>query len=394
VDVALALDVLALLVGAGALGIVLAGVAQAARSARVPPLALGPRPSASVIVPCKGHHPGLAENLVALATQDYDDYEVLVVVDDVQDPCAAVAQGVAMDHPKVRVVLTDPVAVGSGWATGKIAAQLTGVHGARPGSEVLVFADGDGRPSVAWLAAMVAPLADARVGAVTGYRWYHAAGAPTAWTALRDAWNASGLEAMTTPRLRFLWGGSMAVRRADFERSTVRDAWRRDVSEDVGLTRAIQALGFDLAFAPRAVVASPDDWDRAEVLAWVVRQTALTRVALPRLYRFAAGVYGASVALLVAGLLLAAAGPSPALHAAGLLMLAPMLAAPARAALRARMVRAALPTLANRPARERTLQLAASLAVPWLMLWALAKARRVEAIDWRGRRYRLPTPEA
>jgi hypothetical protein len=182
----------------------------------------------------------------------------------------------------------------------------------------------------------------------------------------------------------------MAVRRADFDRSPVGEEWRRHVSEDVGLTRAIQRLGLGIAFAPGAIVASPEDWERAEVLEWVVRQAALTRSSLPRLFRFAQGVYGLSAFLFVGGVALLAAGPSLAARWAGLLFLAPVLTSLPRAWLRERLVRRALPAARGLGPAQRARQLACSLAVPWFMLWVLGRARRVGRIAWRGREYLLP----
>jgi cellulose synthase/poly-beta-1,6-N-acetylglucosamine synthase-like glycosyltransferase len=387
----LALEAFALLVGSGALLLSLAGTLHAARWSRAPLVQGARKPFATVIVPCKGEHAGFGANARALAAQDYPAYEALFVVDDKDDPCARALEGLRLGA-QVHTVLSEPEVVGDDWATGKIVAQLTGARHASPRSELLVFADADARPGPGWLAALAAPLEDPRIGGATGYRWYHAEGRGSLWTALRDAWNAVGLDAMTMARLRFLWGGSMAVRRADFERSSVRAQWKRHVSEDVGLTRAIQGLGLELAFAPGAMVASPEDWSRRDVLAWVVRQTALTRTSLPAVTRFAWVVYGASAALLVAGLGLVATWPSPALGLAGGLMLTPVAGALPRAGFRARMVRRALPGLAARPRRERMVQLLLTWVIPWFMLWALWRARGVKAITWRGRQYTLPSP--
>lgn len=384
-----ALEALAALLGAGALLLSVAGTLHAARWARAP---VSPssawRPFATVLVPCKGEHQGFEDNARAMAAQDYPGYELLFVVDEKDDPCALALERLRLEGLPCRVLLSEPEVVGDDWSTGKVVAQLTGVRYASEASEVLVFADADARPGPGWLAAMVAPLAEPHVGGVTGYRWYWAPSRPTFWTALRDAWNAVGLDAMTMARFRFLWGGSMAVRKRDFARMPIADEWRRHVSEDVGLTRAVQALGLEVAFAPGALVASPEDWGRREVLEWVVRQTALTRASMPGLWRFAVAVYAASLALLALGLALALAWPTPLLGLAGLAMLAPVLSAAPRAWLRERLVRRVLPA-AERPAGQRSLVLLLSMALPAFMLWALARSRRVAEIPWRGRTYPL-----
>lgn len=379
-----------MLVGAGAFLGALGATFAALRWARAP---VGPagswRPFATVIVPCKGEHPGFADNVRALAGQDYPAYELLFVVDAKDDPCAMMLDRLRAEGLRFRVLLAAPDEVGADWATGKVVAQLTGVARAAADSTVLVFADADARPTPRWLACLVAPLEDPGIGGVTGYRWYRSDARPTLWTAVRDAWNAVGLDAMTMPQLRFLWGGSMAVRRADFARSDVRARWRWTVSEDVGLTRAMRGLGLGLAFAPGAIVASPEDWSPAQVREWVVRQTALTRHALPGLYAFAWAVYALSVVLLVLGAALVLAWPGPTLGLAGLGMLAPVLSAVPRAAARMRLVARAHPGALERPAARTAVHLALGVAMPLVMLGALARARRVREVVWRGRAYLL-----
>ncbi|MCA1813523.1 MAG: glycosyltransferase family 2 protein [Halobacteriales archaeon] len=378
----------------GAVALPVLGTLRTARWARAPvEPASAWRPPATVILPCRGEHPGLAANLDALGAQDYPRYEVLLVVDAKDDPCAAELAAFAARFPAARIVLSAPERLAEGWASGKIVAQLTGLAHADPESEVVVFADADIRPPPRWLASLVAPLADPRVGAVTGYRWYMADGRATAWTALRDAWNAVGVDALTMARFRFLWGGSMAARRRDLARCDLARHWKRHVSEDVGLTRAIEGLGLGIAFAPGAMVASRETWDAREVRGWMARQTALTRDSMPHLYRFAWAVYGlsAALALLAVPLLLDADGVSRGI---GLAFLLPLLSAVPRAWLRERLVRRALPAARMQPWRERLLQLGMSVAVTPAMLAALARAQRMRDIAWRGRTYRLGSPDA
>lgn len=377
----------AVALGAGAALLSVAGTLHAARWAWAPPrLAQGWRPFASVLVPCKGHHPGLHENALAFARQDYPAYELLFLVDAKDDPCVEALERAAAEEPRIRIALAGPSTQA---ATGKVAAQLSGVVQASTRAEVLVFADADARPPPRWLAALVEPLGDPRVGGVTGYRWYLPEGRATPWTMLRDAWNAVGLDALTMRRFRFLWGGSMAVRRADFDRSDVRARWATTVVEDVALTRAIEGLGLSIAFAPGAMVASPEMWTREEVQEWVVRQAALTRVAMPHLFLFAGLAYGASLVSFAVGLVLLAGGSSEVLAWAGAAMLLPVLTAAPRAALRDAMVRRHLPLARARPPAERVAHLALAVLMPLAMLPTLAAARRVRAIAWRGRTYPL-----
>jgi len=120
-------------------------------------------PPVTLIVPLKGLEPGLAENLQSLAEQDYPDYELIVAVHAADDPA------VDLVNAKARLVVAGPGRTGTGE---KINNLLAAVAVARPASEVLAFADSDGRVTRGWLRGLVAPLRDPAVGAATGYRWY------------------------------------------------------------------------------------------------------------------------------------------------------------------------------------------------------------------------------
>jgi cellulose synthase/poly-beta-1,6-N-acetylglucosamine synthase-like glycosyltransferase len=119
----------------------------------------GPFPPATVIVPVKGDDPGLRENLAALDTQDYPDYELIIAAHSAAD----IPPGVL--PPRSRVVL----AHGGDPETGEKVLNLRAAVGfARKSSQLFAFADSDGRVSRNWLRALAAPLADAAVGASTG----------------------------------------------------------------------------------------------------------------------------------------------------------------------------------------------------------------------------------
>lgn len=383
---ALAVEALALLLGAVAGGLALLRLRAIARFAAQP---IGPagdfRPPATVLVPVRGEHHGFEANVRALAAQDYPDYELLFIADSAEDPAARALRGFGLPH-HVRVVVSDEPR--QGWGSGKIAALIGGLRQVRPESAVLVFADADIRPQPRWLASLVAPLADPQVGGVTGFQAYRAAGRPTWWTALRDAAASLALEIQSSAKVRFLWGGSMAVRREDYDRSDVHAEWRRHVCDDTGMTDALKRLGLGIHFAPGALVDAPEDWSRQEVLDWLVRQYALVRTVNPQGTRPVTMVMALSVLGTLLGLGLLLAGDSLPLRLAGALLLLPFLTAAPRAVLRERLVRRALAAWRKPGEFSRVLLLTPFL--PWPMLWALAKAARLEAIPWRGRSYAIP----
>lgn len=326
-------------------------------------------PPVTLIVPVKGREDGLAENLRSLASQDYPDYELLVVARDPEDPALAAAPAAA------RVVIAGPGEPATGE---KIHNLLAAVGQARPSSVVLAFADSDGRVEPAWLRSLVAPLQDPRVGASTGYRWYFG-------SLLRSAWNAVIFGSFGAGSPRFVWGGAMALRRETFHAARVEQFWRGAVSDDYRLTQVVRAAGLEIRCAPGAVVASLGDCSTREFLSWATRQMIITKVYAPRLWWLGlaahlvyCGAQAAAAALALQGrlgtLAIAAATVLPGLW---------------RSELRRRAARLLFPQWAGWLDQRAASYLAWSLPVTWVWLYTFLASAHTRTIEWRGRRYQL-----
>jgi cellulose synthase/poly-beta-1,6-N-acetylglucosamine synthase-like glycosyltransferase len=164
------------------------------------------RPPATVIVPVKGEDEGLKENLAALASLDYPDYELIVAARSPEDIPAGVLPSSA------RVVYAGP---GDPSAGEKVNNLLAAVRAARPESAIFAFADSDGRPGAGWLKSLVRSLEGEGVGAATGYRWF-LPDKPTFWNLMRSVWNAVIAGGLGPGPNQFVWGGAMAIRRNVF----------------------------------------------------------------------------------------------------------------------------------------------------------------------------------
>lgn len=243
-------------------------------------------PFASVLVPCRGLDQGLRANLSALFRQHYPRYEIIFVSDRQDDPALAVAEELARRFADESVAAARFVVAGHARDEGQKVHNLRAAVGeVDPASEVFVFFDTDARPAPDWLRSLVAPLADERVGAATGYRWFVPAGGGFA-SHLRSVWNASIASALgPDTRRNFCWGGSSAVRRSTFERLDVRARWRGTLSDDFALTRALKEAGLPVHFVPACLTASHDDCGWRELVEFTTRQLKITRVYAPNLWR-------------------------------------------------------------------------------------------------------------
>ncbi|HWS54324.1 MAG TPA: glycosyltransferase family 2 protein [Pyrinomonadaceae bacterium] len=243
-------------------------------------------PPATVFVPCRGIDQGLRENFRALFAQHYPAYELIFVSDRADDPALAVAEGVRREAAGETVARARTVVAGPAEACGQKVHNLRVAAGeADPASEVFVFVDTDARPGPNWLRALVAPLADERVGAASGYRWFVPVRGGLA-SHLRAVWNASIASALGADRRRnFCWGGSTAVRRETFERLAVAERWRGALSDDFALTRALREAGLPVRFVPACLTPSLEDCRLGGLLEFTTRQLRITRVYAPALWR-------------------------------------------------------------------------------------------------------------
>ncbi len=261
-------------------------------------------PFVTIIAPCRGIDDGLEQNLTALFEQDFPDYEVIFVVDDIDDPAAAVISELfnRRDAEKQRedrgtnskdlsptsaslrlcgettVSAHLIVAEKAAHSAQKIENLREAVLQASDSSQAFVFVDSDARPSKDWLRHLVAPLADENIGAATGYRWFISPH-PTFGSEMRSAWNASIASALG-PNIKsnFCWGGSTAIRRDVFERIEMRDKWIGTLSDDFAVTRALKEAGMPIVFVPQALTASVEDCSLRQTFEFTTRQMKITRV--------------------------------------------------------------------------------------------------------------------
>jgi ceramide glucosyltransferase len=332
-------------------------------------------PPATVIVPVKGVDDCLRENLAALASQDYPDYELIVVAHSAAD----IPPGVLPNN--VHVVL----AHGDDPSTGEKVQNLRiAVNACRKSSLVYAFADSDGRVTARWLSSLVAPLSEPGVGASTGYRWY-APTPPTFWSLMRGVWDAVALSRLGPGNCGFAWGGAMAIRRETFDDLDVRSRWKNTVSDDYALSAAVRDAGLTIAFAPGAMVPSQERISAGRVLAWMRRQMTITRVYNGRLWLsallahiFYCGGMAASIAASIRGHRLA--------EWALIAQLSPGML---KGLNRATLAKAALPECEAWFKRHLWVH---AIWVPlgtWLWLIVLISSAFGNSISWRGHQYKL-----
>lgn len=353
-------------------------------------------PFVTIIAPCRGLDAGLEENLVALIKQDFPEYEVIFVVDDISDPAVSVIEKVrtASGSNAVPVPCKLIVAQKAKNSSQKVENLREAVLHADARSEAFVFVDSDARPSKNWLRFLVAPLENDNIGAATGYRWFISNNHSFA-SEMRSAWNASIASALG-PNLNsnFCWGGSMAIRRDHFDRVNIREKWKGTLSDDFAVTRAMRAAGLPIVFVPQALTASVEDCSFTELLEFTTRQMKITRVYATELWVLSFVGSGLFNIVLIAAFLTAVLSKQNdlAVFVSIVAITAVSVFSTGKAWLRLKAVKLALPDHRKQLELQFWTQITLWLLTPALFFYNSLAALLSRRMYWRGIRYELKSP--
>jgi ceramide glucosyltransferase len=211
--IATALFVLAYGVGAAALGY--AGLAdwRLRRFARATPSRTAFAPAVSVLKPLCGLEPELYENLRSFFQLDYPRVQIVFGVRDAGDPARHVAERLKVEFPQSDVAIV--VESRQHGSNPKLNNLINMMPAAR--HDVLVLSDSDIRVPPDYLARLIAPLSDLRVGAVTCAYTAHPVtpglAARMAALQINDGFFPSVLMASILDEMGFCMGSTIALRR-------------------------------------------------------------------------------------------------------------------------------------------------------------------------------------
>lgn len=255
----------------------------------------------ALFAPCKGIDEGLEDNLRPLFEQDYDAYELTLIVESADDPAVETISRLMAEYPQTASRL---VVAGRATESGQKVHNLrTATANLSSSIAILAFVDSDARPSRHWLRQLVHRLNRPEVGASTGYRWFVPERATLANHLLYSI-NCNVATLLGNTPFNLVWGGSWAIRRDVFESTGLHQAWYGTLSDDLVASRVLHRAGMEINFEPACIVASPLNMNFRQLFEFVRRQYVIGRFYVPFWWASAVLVSTASNVALWGGMLL------------------------------------------------------------------------------------------
>ncbi len=314
--------------------------------------------SVLVILPCKGIDHRMEENLKSLRSQNYANYSVVAVVDDMEDE--------SVEYLKKQGIEIEISRAECRGCSGKVRAIAT-VFEKKPEYDAYVVVDSDTTVGKKWLPTLVAPLSDPRVGVSTTFPVFVPDGG--VWSVVKSVWGMVGSGMMESRLTRFVWGGSMAFRSSLIDASALKE-FKTMVSDDVAIMNIAKKRGMEIAYVKGAapLIYSPDDF--STFFEWANRQTALSVTGSPRVLIYGLAYYSLQIFLFVSSILL-----SVFLFPPLIVFLGPF-------------VITAIKNV-RKSVKKKGSIFVVSFIIPFFYFVNLVIAGRMSNIKWRGNVYRL-----
>jgi ceramide glucosyltransferase len=230
------------------------------------------QPPVIIFLPCKGASDDFQDNVAKLYNQAYPHLTLITITESADDPASPLLDNMAAVYNNIHHVV-------AGQATHccqKNHNLLAGIDFAQsqqiPG-EIYIFADADIRPKDDWITRIITPLSDESIFAVSGFRWLTPKAAGFAHQ-LHAVFNAYLGLIMAFDTYAGIRGGSMAIRKKDFETYAVYEKWSRAMVDDIALSWIIKKHNLRRVFASDVIVYSDSTFaSTRQAVTWYVRQT-------------------------------------------------------------------------------------------------------------------------
>jgi ceramide glucosyltransferase len=237
-------------------------------------------PPVSVLKPLRGLDPDAYENFATFCRQDYPDYEILFCLGDRDDPVLPVIEEIVRNFPESRIRVMFGSSLNA--SNDKVAKLVRLVAKAK--HEFLVISDSDVRVRPDYLRSVVAPLADAKVGATTCF--YLPLEEKTFADRLQTVGMVSDfyagiLVARELDGVKFALGPTIATTRTRLSDFGGYSAIENRPGDDLLVGRLIAEQGHEVALLPYRIETVADFHSMRELLQKRLRWTVVMRHMRP-----------------------------------------------------------------------------------------------------------------
>ncbi|MFH1978079.1 MAG: glycosyltransferase family 2 protein [Candidatus Aenigmatarchaeota archaeon] len=334
-------------------------------------------PLVSVIIPFKGLDYELEKNIKSILSQNYKKREFIFVYDGVKDPVYKILRKF---KGKAKLIKSKHIKT----CSGKVAALISGVEKSK--GSVLVFGDSDIRPTKNWLAELIKPLSDKSIGVTTSYRLYFPIKNKFI-SALKYTWDASHIGLMIS-KYRFVWGGSFALTRQNFDKLKIISQWKTSISDDIVITKNMRKSGLDIRFSPKSIVATYEDTNWEELKEWSNRQMFFVKNYDKKTWKSAFYIYGYFNLVWLIGIVSMVIGIfTPIYLVFASFLLFTLVLIMIRDSMRESAIQKVLPEYREEFGKYKTKKILSSILTKPLTMYNIFKVRKLDEISWRGRKY-------
>lgn len=227
-------------------------------------------PRCAIIIPCKGTPKGLGKNLRGFLDLDYPDYEVVYAVESETDAAVPVIKSIMQGDKRAKLAVAGLTTT----CAQKNHNLLAGLKEVAD-SELYVFADADIKPEPSWLRELILPLSHPKVAVTSGFRWLHAKKGTLG--ELTHFYVNTVIYVFFSVACFFggvgLWGGSMAIRKKEFDELKVAAKWARAGVDDMSLSHLVLKARRKAVLVPQCVIKTDDLIDSVGgTVRWFERQ--------------------------------------------------------------------------------------------------------------------------
>lgn len=249
------------------------------------------QPRTAILLCLRGPDPSIKHCLRALAAQTFTNFELHLVTDCAEDPVIGIAEEVLRSlsndqakgdeepspgkHEPIAYhfhVLPTPIPT----CGLKNSALIHAISQLPDDVSVVASLDADAVVSPNWLATLIAPLENPKVGISTGNRWFRIPTNQKIGSAVRAVWNAAAVVQMYLYQIP--WGGSLAIRRDVINKGGMLDKWSNAFCEDTLLAHAVKELGLVVARPVEVVVVNEESTSCYSAFRWIRRQLLTVRL--------------------------------------------------------------------------------------------------------------------